>query len=486
MHILKPYTPSTLLKSSSPRLSRLTGLSCVFFLSLFLLSSVQAEVRPKGYQLTVFGGAFQGTSKVDNAPFFGAQLGYHINRLLSFELMHGAIPTQGNEVFDEFDLSNQGVSNDLMIQQGAGRFVVHLSKNQFTPFFNLGLGWVVANDESNVLMNAGMGGDYFIQRNLSLRVAFDYWASSFVLYNQPYEQFTALVGVSYHLGGQKDIDKDGISNDKDQCPTLPEDKDEFEDQDGCPEKDNDEDGIPDDKDQCKNEAEDKDEDRDEDGCPDIDDDGDGIINEQDLCKDKPEDKDSFKDDDGCPDLDNDEDGIPDDKDQCKNVKESMNNFQDEDGCPEHDQDNDGLFDSQDQCKDKPETVNGFKDDDGCPDEIPKQIKDQLGLHPQIKFMRKASRWIRNRKSEKHLDVVAAVLKPYTFKIIVIASAHSGRELQTLSEKRAEEIKKALVARGVDAARIQIKGANNQKTPGKYLLRQKTSPYKDWLVIDLAQ
>jgi outer membrane protein OmpA-like peptidoglycan-associated protein len=486
MHILITHTPSTPLASSPRRLSRLIGLSCVFFFTCFLLSSVQAEVRPKGYQITVFGGVFQGTSKVDNAPYLGAQVGYHLNRLLTFELSHGLIPTQGIQVFDEFDLSNQGIKNDVLIQQGAGRFVVHLSKNRFAPFFNLGLGWVVADDQANALMNAGMGGDYFIQRNLSLRFAFDYWASSLILYNQPYEQFTATLGVSYHLGGQKDIDKDGIPNNKDQCPTLAEDKDGFQDKDGCPEKDNDEDGIPDDKDQCKNEAEDKDKDRDEDGCPDIDDDGDGILNEQDLCKDEPEDKDSFKDDDGCPDLDNDEDGIPDDKDQCKNVKESMNNFQDEDGCPEKDQDKDGLFDSQDKCKDKAETVNGFMDEDGCPDEIPKQVKDQLGLHPKIKFMKKSSKWIRNRKSEQHLDLVAAVLKPYTFKIKVIASAHSGRDLQTLSEKRAQAIKEALVARGIDAGRISTKGENNKKTPGTYLIRQKMSEYKNWIIIDLDQ
>ena len=101
-------------------------------------------------------------------------------------------------------------------------------------------------------------------------------------------------------------------------------------------------------------------------------------------------------------------------------------------------------------------------------------------------MRKSSRWIRNRKSEQHLDIVAAVLKPYTFKIVVIASAHSGRELQTLSEKRAQEIKDALVARGVDVSRIRIKGENNKKTPGKYLIRQQMSEYKDWVVIDLDQ
>src|SRR5262249_43456601 len=42
-----------------------------------------------------------------------------------------------------------------------------------------------------------------------------------------------------------DRDGDGIPDDVDQCPDLPEDKDGFQDADGCPDGDNDDDGIPD-------------------------------------------------------------------------------------------------------------------------------------------------------------------------------------------------------------------------------------------------
>jgi len=38
----------------------------------------------------------------------------------------------------------------------------------------------------------------------------------------------------------------------DQCPDDPEDKDGFEDEDGCPDFDNDQDGIPDVEDKCPN------------------------------------------------------------------------------------------------------------------------------------------------------------------------------------------------------------------------------------------
>ena len=42
-----------------------------------------------------------------------------------------------------------------------------------------------------------------------------------------------------------DTDGDGIPDIRDLCPTLPEDKDGFQDEDGCPDLDNDGDGIPD-------------------------------------------------------------------------------------------------------------------------------------------------------------------------------------------------------------------------------------------------
>lgn len=64
-----------------------------------------------------------------------------------------------------------------------------------------------------------------------------------------------------------DIDHDGVPDDKDQCRELPEDKDNFEDQDGCPDGDNDDDGVPDNEDRCPKQKEDEDGINDEDGCP---------------------------------------------------------------------------------------------------------------------------------------------------------------------------------------------------------------------------
>lgn len=66
-----------------------------------------------------------------------------------------------------------------------------------------------------------------------------------------------------------DSDGDGITDDRDKCPNDPEDRDGFEDSDGCPDPDNDRDGIPDYRDGCPNEPETFNRFADEDGCPDV-------------------------------------------------------------------------------------------------------------------------------------------------------------------------------------------------------------------------
>ena len=80
-----------------------------------------------------------------------------------------------------------------------------------------------------------------------------------------------------------DTDGDGIFDPADRCPTEPEDADQFQDEDGCPDPDNDNDQVLDAAD----------------GAPLI-----------------PEDRDGFQDEDGVPDPDNDADTVLDPDDQC--------------------------------------------------------------------------------------------------------------------------------------------------------------------------
>jgi len=98
-----------------------------------------------------------------------------------------------------------------------------------------------------------------------------------------------------------DPDGDGIAGAADKCPNVAEDKDGFEDEDGCPDPDNDKDGIPDAQDKCPNQPETVNGIDDEDGCPEVDSDGDGILGSRDKCPDEPETKNGYQDEDGCPD-----------------------------------------------------------------------------------------------------------------------------------------------------------------------------------------
>lgn len=83
--------------------------------------------------------------------------------------------------------------------------------------------------------------------------------------------FRFFAGVRY-TPTNNDRDGDGIPDDEDACPDEPEDRDGYQDADGCPEDDDeaddDQDGIPNSLDQCPDEKETINGIEDDDGCPD--------------------------------------------------------------------------------------------------------------------------------------------------------------------------------------------------------------------------
>ena len=103
----------------------------------------------------------------------------------------------------------------------------------------------------------------------------------------------------------QDSDGDGIPNSRDACDTQAEDRDNFEDSDGCPEPG---------------------------PVTDPDPDGDGIPNSRDGCDNQAEDRDNFEDSDGCPEPgpDRDGDGVPDSIDECPDARGPAHRS----GCPE--------------------------------------------------------------------------------------------------------------------------------------------------------
>lgn len=275
------------------------------------------------------------------------------------------------------------------------------------------------------------------------------------------------VGVTWSFGGApEDTDKDGVPDDLDRCIEKPEDKDGFQDTDGCPDEDNDGDGLFDDKDKCRDQPEDMDKFQDEDGCPELDNDNDGIEDAKDKCPDKPETKNGFQDTDGCPDVaDADGDGIVGDADKCPSQKEDKDGFQDTDGCPDPDNDGDGVLDAQDKCSDKAESKNGFKDDDGCPDDLPEAVA-KLFAGPLTSVEFKSDKL--NKGAEAQFTALLEfMLEQETVKLSIAVEPDAATEPATAQAKaRAEAIKAWLADQGIAGDRIDTAASAPAAAPPK--------------------
>ena len=144
---------------------------------------------------------------------------------------------------------------------------------------------------------------------------------------------------------------------------------------------------------CRNEPEDVDQFEDEDGCPDPDNDRDTLLDAVDKCPNDPEDFDQFEDQDGCPDVDNDGDKVLDAAQLNRNPDGTYtwtNNDKKMENGVELD------------CRNRPEDFDGVEDEDGCPDVL-KIDNCQIKLSDKIYF--KFNKWDIDPKSFKVLDEV---------------------------------------------------------------------------------
>ena len=197
-----------------------------------------------------------------------------------------------------------------------------------------------------------------------------------------------------------DRDQDGLLDKVDECPDDPEDKDGFEDDDGCPEPDNDKDGIADADDSCPME---------------------------------PEDRDRWQDDDGCPEDDNDGDGVEDGSDECPNDPEVKNGFEDEDGCPDE------------TGKKKMVVVK----------------RDRIEITDKVYFAYDSDRIL--PKSFELLDNVARVINEHSEIPMIFIEGHTDSDGNdaynlSLSDRRAKSVMRYLTETGkVEAERLKAKG-----------------------------
>ena len=267
-------------------------------------------------------------------------------------------------------------------------------------------------------------------------------------------KFRVFGALSFATAPDRDQDGDGLIDDLDACPTVPEDVDGFQDADGCPEPDNDNDNVLDAADPCPLVPEDYDGHEDLDGCPEPDNDGDGLLDAADKCPDQAEDLDGFADDDGCPEADNDGDGIRDDADKCPAEAEDRDGYQDEDGCPEPDNDGDGILDIDDDCPSDATNRCGIV-----------MNPCEIVISEQIFF--ESNKEIIKPESFAILDAVASVMLSREWIEELSVEGHTDAQGPDaynleLSQRRSESVARYLAGKGVAATRLSAKGYGETK------------------------
>lgn len=224
----------------------------------------------------------------------------------------------------------------------------------------------------------------------------------------------------------KDSDNDGITDDKDKCPTVPG----VAKYDGCPVPDTDGDGINDENDKCPTEK--------------------GLAKYS-----------------GCPIPDADKDGINDEEDKCPNVP-GVARYN---GCPIPDTDGDGINDEEDKCP----TEKGTAANSGCP-----ELKDFNFKAENIQFETGSAKLTKAALAE--LDKGATILSEHSSLNILIEgyTDNSGKPAKNkeLSQKRADAVKAYLMKKGITEGRLTATGygdanpiADNKTVKGRAMNRR---------------
>jgi outer membrane protein OmpA-like peptidoglycan-associated protein len=280
---------------------------------------------------------------------------------------------------------------------------------------------------------------------------------------------THSAGITYSFGSKKDADLDGVSDKNDKCPDTPAKI--AVDKTGCP-LDKDKDGTADYLDSCPDVAGSillK-------GCPDKD--NDGIVDANDRCPDQP----GTQMLQGCPDADG--DGVADLDDTCPNTKAGTK--VDAKGCAA-DSDNDGVTDDVDRCP----TLAGLQSLKGCPDTDGDGVADiddrcpsakgtpenkgcpEIAKVDAIRITYIGSKIFFENNSDKlkvaslsQLDELAKILNKYEGASLTIEghTDYNGSDAfnQTLSQNRADSVKRYLVEKGITDTRLTGVGYGESK------------------------
>ncbi len=240
--------------------------------------------------------------------------------------------------------------------------------------------------------------------------------------------------VAYSPPNKQDRDRDGIEDRVDACPDTPGIASDDPQKNGCP--------------------------------PPSDRDHDGILDADDACPDTPGVPDPDPKKNGCPKeappavvevVDSDGDGIPDDKDACPHEKGPANDDPKKNGCP-LDTDGDGIPDDKDACPLDKGPPSDDPKKNGCP--LVFVRGDEIRILEQVQF--DTGKTIIKAASDPLLDEVAKVILGHSEIRLIEVQGHTdnvGRPNanQVLSDGRAKAVQKALLKRGVAAARLRAVG-----------------------------
>lgn len=349
------------------------------------------------------------------APELGLRLAYFPTTFFGAELEAAAMPAR------------QEGGGGAGLWAARGHFIGQLPDSRITPFVLLGYGALgsaskTMGTDTDDAVHFGIGAKAALDEVLSVRLDLRDTVSQKNLDTSGFAHHPELLlGLSMTLDRSKpkppppppppDQDKDGFADAEDACPAVA----------GVAPK----------------------------GCP-ADSDGDGLADDQDQCP-----QSSGPAPTGCPPPpDRDHDGVIDTADECPDVAGEMAN-----GCPDLDPDKDGVTAEKDKCPKEPETVNGFQDDDGCPDEVPEAVKRFTGVIQGIEF--NFGQATIRPDSRPLLDKAVETLVKYPdVKLTITGHTDNvgARERNVdLSQRRADEVKKYFVSKGVDAARINTVG-----------------------------
>ena len=293
-------------------------------------------------------------------------------------------------------------------------------------------------EEAYFMVQGGLGINFWLTENFGFNVASDYNAA-------PSEDtdyvnfFQHTAGVTFKFG-KKDMDKDGIPDEEDECPETWG----LEEFNGCPDTDGD--GIRDLDDACPEIA----------GVPEfngcVDTDGDGIADPNDECPNEV----GPQENNGCPWPDTDGDGLTDNLDECPNEAGPQEN----NGCPWADTDGDGFTDNVDRCP-----YDAGVAPDGCPEAAVMVENINVGFVVEFDYNAATIRESSLPKVTEKANEIKKALEFYpNMKLYIDGhtdSKGSASYNKTLSQKRAASVVDALEAAGVADGALTPRGLGEE-------------------------